>query len=129
MLSRYMKCKNTPNTIFLHGTVNKTNLQSYHQEPHMWLDQMDLETLLVTKHDQNKINTNQTLRVYLYLFLNKFGIKPKNELIPNYLKILCKLPHDKLVYQNKFHNFWNYTVAYKNYGNCIYQLIDWIFEH
>ena len=74
-------------------------------------------------------NTNQTLRVCLYLFLNKFGIKPKNELVPNDLQILCKLPHDKLVYQNKFHNFWNYTVAYKNHGNCIYQLMDRIFEH
>ena len=45
------------------------------------------------------------------------------------MKLLCKLPHDKLVYQNKFHNFWNYSVAYKNPGNCIYQLMDWIFEH
>ena len=66
---------------------------------------MDLETLLVTKHDQIRSNTNQTLRVCLYLFLNKFGIKPKNELVSNDLKILCKLPHDKLVYQNKFHKF------------------------
>ena len=32
----------------------------------------------------------------------------------------CKLPYVKLVYQNKFHNFWNYTVAYKNHGNYIY---------
>ena len=33
------------------------------------------------------------------------------------------------MYQNKFHNFWSYIVTYKNHGNCIFQLMDWIFEH
>ena len=76
-----------------------------------------LETLLVTKHDQNKIKHLGFAFIYFWI---KFGNKPKNDLVPNDLKILCKLPHDKLVYQNKFHNFWNYIVAYKNHGNCIY---------
>ena len=44
-------------------------------------------------------------------------------------KILCKLTHDKLVYQNKFHNFWSYTVTYKNYGNYIYQLTEQFSSH
>ena len=58
---------------------------------------------------KTRSNTNQTLRVCFYLFLNQFGNKPKNKLVPNDLKILCKLPHDKLVYQNKFPKIQHYS--------------------
>ena len=108
MLSQYMKCNNTPRMILFHGTVasqqNQLAILPSKTIHGTWPNGSWNPTGHTTR-PKSRSNPKPTLRVYLYLFLNKFGIKSKNKLVPNDLKNLCKLPYVKLVYQNKFHNF------------------------
>ena len=108
MLSWYMKCKTHPANDFISRYSCKPTKPTCN--PTIKNHTCDLTKLILKPYwSQNmtktRSKTNLTLRVWFYSFLNKFRNKPKNELVPNDLKFLCKLHHDKLVYQNKFHNF------------------------